>query len=66
MKPIMKVSTFCKTCFMEKKDGDAKRGTAYIYQINDNAFFVQIYFKKCEHKRTAILTKEQIEKMEVK
>lgn len=51
---------------MEKKDGDAKSGTAYIYQINDNAFFVQIYFKKCEHKRTAILTKEQLEKMEVK
>ena len=66
MKPIMHVKVYCKTCFQDSKDGEAKHATAYIYQINDNAYFVQFYFRKCGHRKTSILTKQQIEALEVK
>ena len=62
----MKVKMYCKCCAIEKKDYNSKIGRAYPFQINDNAFYVQIYFDVCGHKSTHIWTKQQLEKVEVK
>ena len=59
----LKVKTFCSTC-NANKDSSEKLGHLIGYIINENAYLCTIFFDKCGHKRVAILTPNQIDKME--